>query len=114
MDCSSSAPPAKGRASATSYPLRKELIERTCRQVRHRVPAPVGITDTAFVESANVARWAADAGADALVVAPPYYLPEGQPELQEYLDHLVPELPLPLTAWQGGGWWLFSWGFLRG
>ena len=30
------------------------------------------------------------------MVAPPYYLPEAQPELQEYLDHLVPELPLPL------------------
>jgi dihydrodipicolinate synthase/N-acetylneuraminate lyase len=30
------------------------------------------------------------------VAAPPYYMPEGQPELQEWLDHLVPELPLPL------------------
>jgi 4-hydroxy-tetrahydrodipicolinate synthase len=44
----------------------------------------------------NVARAAADFGADAAVVAPPYYLPEAQPELQEYLDHLVPELPVPL------------------
>ncbi|MEO7272142.1 MAG: dihydrodipicolinate synthase family protein, partial [Vicinamibacterales bacterium] len=49
-----------------------------------------------FQESLNVARWSADAGATALVVAPPYYLPEGQPELREYLDHLVPELPLPV------------------
>ena len=56
----------------------------------------VGITDTAFQESLNVAKWSADAGADSVVVAPPYYLPESQPELQEYLDHLVPELPLPL------------------
>lgn len=56
----------------------------------------VGITDTAFQESLNVARWSVDAGATALVVAPPYYIPEGQPELQEYLDHLVPELPLPV------------------
>jgi 4-hydroxy-tetrahydrodipicolinate synthase len=56
----------------------------------------LGITDTAFMESVNLARHAASAGAAALVVAPPYYLPEGQPELQEYLDHLVPELPLPL------------------
>jgi 4-hydroxy-tetrahydrodipicolinate synthase len=30
------------------------------------------------------------------VVAPPYYLPEGQPELLEYLEHLVPELSVPL------------------
>ena len=61
-----------------------------------RVPVLVGITDTAFVESVNLAKVSADAGADAVVLAPPYYLPEAQPELQEYLDHLVPELPLPL------------------
>ena len=85
-----------GEGPSLSYRLRKELIERTCRQVKSRVPVLVGITDTAFQESLTVARWSADAGADALVVAPPYYLPEAQPELQEYLDHLVPELPLPL------------------
>lgn len=85
-----------GEGPSLSYRLRKELIERTCRQVKGRVPVLVGITDTAFQESLNVARWSADAGADAVVAAPPYYLPEGQPELQEYLDHLVPELPLPL------------------
>ncbi len=85
-----------GEGPSLSYSLRKELIERTCRQVKGRVPVLVGITDTAFQESLNVARWSADAGADALVVAPPYYLPAGQSELQEYLHHLVPELPLPV------------------
>lgn len=85
-----------GEGPSLSYRLRRDLIGRVCRQVNHRVPVLVGITDTAFVESVNVARSAAESGADALVVAPPYYLPEAQPELQEYLDHLVPELPLPL------------------
>jgi 4-hydroxy-tetrahydrodipicolinate synthase len=56
----------------------------------------VGITDTAFVEAVALARDAAGAGADAVVLAPPYYMPEGQPELREYLGHLLPELPLPL------------------
>jgi len=85
-----------GEGPSLSYRLRRELIERVCKQVKSRVPVLVGITDTAFVESVDLARHAADAGADALVVAPPYYLPEAQPELQEYLDHLVAELPLPL------------------
>jgi dihydrodipicolinate synthase/N-acetylneuraminate lyase len=85
-----------GEGPSLGYRLRSELIERTCKQVKGRVPVLVGITDTAFVESINVARAAADSGADAVVLAPPYYLPEGQPELQEYLAHLVPELPLPL------------------
>jgi dihydrodipicolinate synthase/N-acetylneuraminate lyase len=85
-----------GEGPSLSYRLRRELIELTCRQVRGRVPVLVGITDTAFVESVSLARHAAAVGADALVLAPPYYLPEGQPELEEYLDHLVAELPLPL------------------
>ena len=85
-----------GEGPGLSYRLRRELIGRVCKQVNRRVPVLVGITDTAFQESVNVARWSADAGADSVVLAPPYYLPEGQAELQEYLDHLVPELPLPL------------------
>ena len=85
-----------GEGPSLSYRLRRELIERTCKQVKRRVPILVGITDTAFVESVNVAKVAAEFGADAVVVAPPYYMLEGQPELQEYLDHLVAELPLPL------------------
>ena len=85
-----------GEGPSLSYRLRRELIERTCRQVRARVPVLVGITDAAFIESVNLARHAAAAGADAFVLAPPFYFPEGQPELQEYLDHLVAELPLPL------------------
>ena len=85
-----------GEGPSLSYRLRRELVQAVCTQVRQRVPVLVGITDTAFVESVGVARAAAESGADAVVLAPPYYLPEAQPELQEYLDHLLPELPLPL------------------
>jgi 4-hydroxy-tetrahydrodipicolinate synthase len=85
-----------GEGPSLGYRLRRDLIERTCGLVNRRVPVLVGITDTAFVESVNLARVAAEAGADAVVLAPPYYLPEGQPELREYLEHLLPELPLPL------------------
>jgi len=88
-----------GEGPSLSYRLRRELVERVCRQVRQRVPVLVGITDTAFVEALNLARFAADAGAQAVVAAPPYYLPGGQPELREYLGHLVPELPLPLLLY---------------
>ena len=85
-----------GEGPSLGYRLRRELVEHTCRLVKGRVPVFVGITDTAFVESLSVARTAAEAGADAVVLAPPYYVPEGQPELREYLEHLLPELPLPL------------------
>jgi dihydrodipicolinate synthase/N-acetylneuraminate lyase len=85
-----------GEGPSLSYRLRRELIERTCRLVGPRVPVLVGITDTAFIESVELAKVAARCGAAAVVLAPPYYMPEGQPELREYLGHLVPMLPLPL------------------
>ena len=92
-----------GEGPSLSYRLRRDLVERTRRLVNGRVPVLVGITDTAFVESVALARHAADAGADAVVLAPPYYFQEGQPELQEYLDHLVAELPLPLFLYNAPG-----------
>jgi 4-hydroxy-tetrahydrodipicolinate synthase len=85
-----------GEGPSLGYRLRRELIDRACRLVNARVPVLVGITDTVFVESIALARHAANAGADGLVLAPPYYMPEGQPELREYLGHMLPELPLPL------------------
>lgn len=85
-----------GEGPSLSYRLRRELVERVCRQVSGRVPVLVGITDTAFTESVELARHSAENGAAAVVAAPPYYLPESQVELLEYLGHLVAELPLPL------------------
>jgi 4-hydroxy-tetrahydrodipicolinate synthase len=88
-----------GEAPSLSQRLRRELIERVCEQVKGRVPVLVGITDTCFVESVNIACKAKDAGAQAVVLAPPYYFPAGQGELLEYLEHLMPELPLPLVLY---------------
>jgi len=85
-----------GEGPSLSYRLRRELITHTIRQADGRVPVLVSISDTAFVESVELARFAAQGGADAVIVVPPFYLPEGQPELREYLEHLLPELPLPL------------------
>jgi dihydrodipicolinate synthase/N-acetylneuraminate lyase len=88
-----------GEGPSLGYGLRQEVIARTCRQVRGRVPVLVGITDTAFVESVRLAQHAAAAGAQAVVAAAPYYFPTGQPELAHYLQRLVPELPLPLLLY---------------
>ena len=85
-----------GEAPSLSYRLRRELIDRVCRQVRGRVPVLVGITDTSVVESVHLAQHSADAGAQAVVTSAPYYFPAGQPELLEFIERLVPELPLPL------------------
>src|SRR5688500_15299138 len=60
-----------GEAPSLSYRLRRELIERVCRQVKERVQVLVGITDTAFVESISLAGHAAECGATAVVLSTP-------------------------------------------
>jgi 4-hydroxy-tetrahydrodipicolinate synthase len=85
-----------GEAPSLSYRLRRELIERTCGLVAGRVPVLVGITDTAFAEAVSLSHWAAEQGAHSLVFSAPYYFPNSQPELLEYVQHLTPELPLPV------------------
>ena len=88
-----------GEAPSLSHRIRREIIERVCTQVEQRVPVLVGVTDTSFTESVNMAQFAATAGAQAVVLAPPYYFPAGQPELLEYIEHITPLLPLPLLLY---------------
>lgn len=85
-----------GEGPSLSSKLKYAMVEASCRQVAGRVPVLVGITDTSFAESVRLAEHAAECGADAVVLAPPYYFPAGQPELLEYFGHLAPKLPLPL------------------
>ncbi|NQT16072.1 MAG: dihydrodipicolinate synthase family protein, partial [Planctomycetes bacterium] len=85
-----------GEAPSLSYRMRHELIDRVAEQVAGRVPLLVGITDTAFVESVEVADYADDAGAQAVVLAPPPYFPTGQADLARYVEKIAAELPLPV------------------
>jgi dihydrodipicolinate synthase/N-acetylneuraminate lyase len=85
-----------GEAPSLSYRVRQELIDRVCRHVALRVPVLVGVTDTSFVESVNLAQHAAKAGAQAVVLSAPYYFPAGQPELLEYVEDIATELSLPV------------------
>ena len=85
-----------GEGPSLEYGLRKDLIRRTCRMVNDRVPVLVGITDSAFSRSVEIARFAADAGAAALVLAPPPYFSTGQSEFLGYLERMTTHLQLPV------------------
>ena len=88
-----------GEAPSLSYRLRREFIRLVCGAVGDRVPVLVGITDTAFVESIDLAIVAKEAGARAVVLSTPYYFPAGQTELTRYVEYVLEELPLPLMLY---------------
>jgi 4-hydroxy-tetrahydrodipicolinate synthase len=85
-----------GEGPSLSYQLRRELVERAGEVVAGRVPVLVGITDTSFAEAVQMAEWAADCRADAVVAAPPCYFTPSQAELADYFARLAAAAPLPL------------------
>ncbi|MFS4418025.1 dihydrodipicolinate synthase family protein [Maribacter sp. 2307ULW6-5] len=88
-----------GEGPSLGYGTRKELITEACRIVSNRAPVLVGITDTSLEASLEMARYAKTAGADALVVAPPFYFPLSETETVGYLQELAPLLPLPFLVY---------------
>jgi dihydrodipicolinate synthase/N-acetylneuraminate lyase len=85
-----------GEGPALSYRLRRELIDRTCRQVAGRVPVLVGVTDSAYREQLQMTECAAESSASAVVVAPPYYFPLEQADLLRLIESLASESQLPI------------------
>lgn len=88
-----------GEATSLRYKLREKFVRQACALINKKVPVMVGITDTSFDGSVEMAHVCKDAGADVVVIAPPYYVPISQLEMRRYLDDLVPRLPLPFLLY---------------
>lgn len=82
---------------------RYELLAESCRIVDDRIPIFVGITATAYTESIQVARRAADSGCEAVVAAPPPYFPLSEEEMEAYFLRLAKDSPLPLVLYNFPG-----------
>lgn len=85
-----------GEGPVLSPSIQRELISRTTSLVAGRIPVLVGITDACVSESVGLAGHAADAGADAVVAAAPFYFPISQPQLAQWAEQLAAKVPLPM------------------
>jgi len=85
-----------GEGPSLSHRLKRELIRATCQHVNERIPVLVGILDTSKTEMLALARFAAEAGAAAIVLAPPFYAPISQLDLIRSVTTFASESPLPL------------------
>ncbi|MBT4715428.1 MAG: dihydrodipicolinate synthase family protein, partial [Candidatus Marinimicrobia bacterium] len=88
-----------GEAPSLSYQLRKEFIKLTCELVNKKIPVLVGISDTSIAGSLEIADYSQQVGADAVVVAPPYYFPISDKEMLDYFETLAPRLALPFLVY---------------
>jgi 2-dehydro-3-deoxy-D-pentonate aldolase len=85
-----------GEFSSLGREMRQEIILRATTQIKGRVPVLVGISDTAISETLLLAETAQQAGADALVLAAPYYFQHSQDDLLLYVEQITKRLTLPL------------------
>ncbi len=85
-----------GELSRFTSAIKKSVIENTCRFVNGRVPVLVGITDTSFQESIRLEKIAYQSGANAVVLAPPFYYHVEQDELLDYYREISEQIELPL------------------
>lgn len=74
--------------------VKSEVVRRVCAM--SSVPVLVGLCDPSTIASMRLAEEAAEAGASALVLTPPFYFPLSQAELLDYFRRVVPRLPLPV------------------
>ncbi|MEO5582739.1 MAG: dihydrodipicolinate synthase family protein [Saprospiraceae bacterium] len=85
-----------GEAPSLSYRLQTEMIKESSRIINKRLPLLVGISHTSIIDSIRLSQIAYEAGADAVVSAPPYYFAPSQSEMISFYDELVTHLALPV------------------
>ena len=92
-----------GEGPSLTYDVRVELIKRVCDQVDGRVPVLVGITDASFGQAIHVSDAASRWGAEALVLAPPFYYQIDRSELRNFVGRLIDEVELPVFLYDNPG-----------
>lgn len=88
-----------GESATLDEAEKKELIDFTVRQVRHRVPviAGTGCNDTR--RACRMSEYAASVGADALLVVTPYYNKCTQRGLVGYYNDVAAASGIPFIAY---------------
>jgi 4-hydroxy-tetrahydrodipicolinate synthase len=85
-----------GEFCSLSVEMRKAVIDEGCASVAGRVPVIVNVSNTSFEESVQLAQCAAQAGAVAVAICPPYYYSVTQRDLARYVSKFAARAELPV------------------
>ncbi len=92
-----------GEAQSLSLEERTSLVEFTGKVIDGRVPYLVCVTDTSIDDSVALAETAKEAGACAVVAAPPYYFDPSQSDMVNWYTALADRSPLPVYLYNMPG-----------
>jgi 4-hydroxy-tetrahydrodipicolinate synthase len=85
-----------GEGPCFSAAVQGQMIRASVGAAAGRIPVLVGISSSVVDDSKALARISADAGAAAVVLAPPFYLPAVGPDLRRHAELLLAASPLPI------------------
>ena len=77
----------------------RAVIQSAVAQSGGRVPVLVGVSDHGVPGVLEKAGWAQEAGADGLVVTPPFYFPFSQGEVESFIEGLLARTALPVILY---------------
>lgn len=79
---------------------RQTVLEEVCRLAAGRIPVMVGVSEQSLPRALRWANSALDAGADLILVTPPYSVPIPQKLVHAYFQELAEKSGLPLVVYQ--------------
>lgn len=82
-----------------SFEEKIRIIEIVCSEAGGRVPVTPGTTESCAANCIKLTEKAKDLGCAAVVIAPPYYLPSSQEQIEEHYEQVfaaVPDFPVIL------------------
>jgi 4-hydroxy-tetrahydrodipicolinate synthase len=88
-----------GEFASLSAGIRNEVIAETVAAVRQRVPVIAGVLSPGYSDAVDAGRAFMDAGADALMVIPPYYVKATQETVISYFTGYQKDVGAPVVLY---------------
>jgi len=84
-----------GEGPALPRAIRRRAAEVTCEEIGGRVPVVVAAIETSVDDVLQTSAHAASVGADAIAIAPPFYLALGQEDIVRFGHQIADDSALP-------------------
>ena len=88
-----------GETAALDEPSRRQILRAVIQAAAGRVPVICGVAQSTLASVRAEVQAAADAGADAVLVAPPFYYPMSQPAVLDFYRRVAEGARLPLLVY---------------